>query len=205
MQILADRIFVIENFLSDETADFLVKSFSTNLTETPKWTNDAGDYAAGSSENFWKEGVFGGPAYTYSYRKSELSAINKVVPYNGDNDLAKDLLNGIAILQEKAVADIFKKNIYMKHVFYCHMVAGAQNALHHDNWLEDQVNDHSGLLYLTDDYEGGLLQFPEHGISLKPKKGTFICFIGDDTLPHEVTEVTSGNRVNLISFYSIRS
>lgn len=204
MEILANKIFIIENFLSPETCDFLSDSFSKNLVNSPSWENGSGDYSAGSSKDFWGNGMSAGPAYTYSYRKEELSATNKMVPYDGDNDVAKDLLTGVALLQEKAVANIFKKDIYMKHMMYCYMRPGAENKLHHDNWLEDQINDHSGLLYLNDDYEGGLLQFPNENVSLKPKKGTFICFIGDDTLPHEVTKITSGHRVNLISFYSIR-
>ncbi len=201
MQILADRIFVIENFLSEETCDYLINSFSDKLIENPKWTKDAGDYAAGSSEDFWKEGVYGGPAFTESYRKAELSSTNKILK---EESLANDLLTSIGILQEKAVAQIFKKDIYIKHMFYCHMKSGAENALHHDNWLEDQDDDHSGLLYLSDNYEGGLLEFPNEGVSIRPKKGAFICFIGDSTLPHRVTKITNGDRTNLISFYSIR-
>ena len=205
MQILSDKVFVLENFLSDQTCDFLAESFSKNLINSPSWEEGNGDYGAGSSKDFWKTGMSAGPAYTHSYRKEELSANNKILPYDGDNDMAKDLLTGVALLQEKAVSDIFKKNMYMKHMMYCFMETGAANALHHDNWLEDQVNDHSGLLYLSDEYEGGLLEFPQHNISIKPKKGTFICFVGDDTLPHQVTEITSGNRINLITFYSIRT
>jgi hypothetical protein len=205
MQILSDKVFVLENFLSPETCDFLVKSFSNNLIEAPEWTNGSGDYSGGASKGFWKEGVFTGPSYGYKHRQIELSATNKIIPYNGDNDLSKDLLTGVGLLQEKSVANIFKKDIHLDHMLYCHMVPGAKNELHWDNWLDIQVEDHSGLLYLTDDYEGGLLQFPDQDISLKPKKGTFICFKGDSDLPHEVTEITSGNRINLITFYSIRT
>jgi hypothetical protein len=205
MEILANRIVVIENFLSSETCDFLVKSFSNNLIEAPELSNGSGDYSGGASKGFWKEGVFAGPSYGYKHRKIELSATNKIIPYDGENDLSKDLLTGIGILQEKAVANIFKKDIHLDHMLYCHMIPGATNKLHSDNWLDIQVEDHSGLLYLTDDYKGGLLQFPDQEISLKPKKGTFICFKGDADLPHEVTEVISGNRINLITFYSIRS
>jgi hypothetical protein len=205
MKVLSDKVFVIENFLSEETCDFLAESFSKNLVNSPSWEEGNGDYGAGSSKDFWKKGMSAGPAYTHSYRKEELSANNKILPYDGNNDLAKDLLTSVALLQEKAVSNVFKKNLYMKHMMYCFMETGASNALHHDNWLEDQIDDHSGLLYLSDEYEGGLLEFPGYGISIKPKKGTFICFVGDDTSPHQVTEITSGNRINLITFYSIRS
>lgn len=201
MEILADRIFIIKNFLSDETADFLVNSFKDKLIKNPRWEPGAGDYGAGSSDDFWKEGVYGGPAFTESYRKAELSVNNKIL---NENNMVNDLLTSICILQEKAAANIYNKNLYMKHTFYCHMEPGSENALHHDNWLEDQVDDHSSLLYLSDDYDGGLIEFPNENVSIKPEKGMFISFIGDESLPHRVTKVERGNRVNLISFYGIR-
>jgi len=201
MEVLADKIFIIKNFLSVETTDYLIKSFDDKLIENPKWTTDAGDYAAGSSEDFWKQGVYGGPAFTASYRKAELSVNNKILK---ENNMPNDLLTSIGILQEKTMSQIFNKNIYLKHMFYCHMKTGAENALHHDNWLEDQVDDHSSLLYLSDDYDGGLIEFPNENISIKPEKGMFICFIGDSSLPHRVTKVENGNRINLISFYGVR-
>ena len=112
MEVLANKIFVIENFLSPETCDFLIKSFSNTLIKAPEWTNGSGDYSGGASKGFWKEGVFTGPSYGYKHRQVELSATNKIIPYNGDNDLSKDLLTGVGILQEKAVASIFKKDIH---------------------------------------------------------------------------------------------
>lgn len=201
MEVLADKIFIIKNFLSDETADFLVDSFKDKLIKNPRWETGAGDYGAGSSDDFWKEGVYGGPAFTESYRKAELSVNNKIL---NESSMANDLLTSICILQEKAAANIYNKNLYMKHTFYCHMEEGAENALHHDNWLEDQVDDHSSLLYLSDDYDGGLIEFPNENVSIKPEKGMFISFIGDESLPHRVTRIERGNRINLISFYGVR-
>jgi hypothetical protein len=201
VEILADRIFIIRNFLSDQTADFLVDSFKDKLIKNPRWEPGAGDYGAGSSDDFWKEGVYGGPAFTESYRKAELSVNNKIL---NENSMVNDLLTSICILQEKAAANIYNKNLYMKHTFYCHMAPGSENALHHDNWLEDQVDDHSSLLYLSDDYDGGLIEFPNENVSIKPEKGMFISFVGDESLPHRVTKVERGNRINLISFYGVR-
>ena len=60
MKVLSDRIFVIEDFLSDETCDFLIKSFSDTLITAPEWTNGSGDYSGGASKGFWKEGVLEG-------------------------------------------------------------------------------------------------------------------------------------------------
>lgn len=53
----------------------------------------------------------------------------------------------------------------------------------------------TGLSYLTDDYEGGEIIFPEFNISIKPKAGSVILF--DSTLEHGVNEVKSGDRKTL--------
>lgn len=47
--------------------------------------------------------------------------------------------------------------------------------------------------YITDDYEGGHLEFPKHGISVKPKAGSIIIFPSDEW--HGVSDIISGNRM----------
>jgi hypothetical protein len=47
--------------------------------------------------------------------------------------------------------------------------------------------------YITDDYEGGHLEFPNHNISFKPPAGSIIIFPSDEW--HGVSYVISGNRM----------
>lgn len=47
--------------------------------------------------------------------------------------------------------------------------------------------------YITEDYEGGHLEFPKHNISIKPKAGSIIIFPSDEW--HGVSDVISGNRM----------
>ena len=49
------------------------------------------------------------------------------------------------------------------------------------------------LLYLSSDYEGGNLIFPEHNIIFKPKAGDMVSFFSNTQ--HEVSAVTSGRRI----------
>jgi predicted 2-oxoglutarate/Fe(II)-dependent dioxygenase YbiX len=84
------------------------------------------------------------------------------------------------------------------------MVQGASNGLHLDTFDEDKLYDRSGILYLNDNYEGGEINFPEQGIKIKPEAGTLLVFFGDESRPHEVCEVTNGQRYNLVSFYEPR-
>lgn len=48
------------------------------------------------------------------------------------------------------------------------------------------------MLYLNDDFNGGILEFPEINKAYKPKALTFLSF--DSMLLHQVTMITSGSR-----------
>jgi hypothetical protein len=84
------------------------------------------------------------------------------------------------------------------------MTEGGKNSLHVDNYSEDYSQDYSAILYLSDSYEGGLIHFPKLETSLRPEPGTMLTFIGNEDLEHEVQEVISGNRVNIICFLNER-
>lgn len=47
--------------------------------------------------------------------------------------------------------------------------------------------------YITEDYEGGHIEFPHHNLSIKPKAGSIIIFPSDEW--HGVSDVISGNRM----------
>jgi hypothetical protein len=64
-----------------------------------------------------------------------------------------------------------------------------------------EINKYVGILYLNEDYEGGLLYFPDHKIEIKPKLGQFIMFPGGHENIHGVTEITSGTRYTMVSFW----
>jgi hypothetical protein len=63
--------------------------------------------------------------------------------------------------------------------------------------------DIAGLFYFNDDYEGGELYFPQHGIEFKPKAGAAYFFPGDRFYTHGVRPVRSGNRFTSPFFWTI--
>jgi predicted 2-oxoglutarate/Fe(II)-dependent dioxygenase YbiX len=90
------------------------------------------------------------------------------------------------------------------------MLEGSYNSEHMDNYYLDgdiikqrpnHPKDVSGLLYLSESYEGGYLSFTSQGFKIKPKPGSLVIFEGDDKKPHEVTKVESGTRNLIVSFY----
>ena len=63
------------------------------------------------------------------------------------------------------------------------------------------INDVSSLFYINEEYEGGELNFPDQNLLIKPKKGTFIFFRGEESLMHEVKVVKSGSRNAFVGFF----
>jgi hypothetical protein len=87
---------------------------------------------------------------------------------------------------------------------------GAYARMHSDN-TDEQGNSgaftrsrYASFLYLNDDFDGGLLQFPGQDISLKPKVGMLAAFDGGFNNMHEVTLINSGTRYTIGSFWDDR-
>lgn len=57
-------------------------------------------------------------------------------------------------------------------------------------------------MYLSDNYEGGEIYFPDYDLIIKPEVGELIFFPGTNRYIHGVKEVTKGNRLVLQSFLS---
>lgn len=87
---------------------------------------------------------------------------------------------------------------------------GAYARIHSDN-TDEQGNSgaftrsrYAAFLYLNDNFEGGLLQFPSQQISIKPKIGMLAAFDGGFNNMHEVTLINSGTRYTIGSFWDDR-
>jgi predicted 2-oxoglutarate/Fe(II)-dependent dioxygenase YbiX len=86
------------------------------------------------------------------------------------------------------------------------MTQGGSISLHSDNVSaldeENVVQDvYSAVVYLTDDYVGGEINFPNSNIKTIPEAGSLIYFKGEVDNPHLVKPVISGKRINFILFF----
>lgn len=63
--------------------------------------------------------------------------------------------------------------------------------------------DINSLFYLNDDFVGGDLFYPKHGIKISPKSGLAVSHPGDIEYLHGVTPVLSGERWVIPSFYTV--
>lgn len=87
---------------------------------------------------------------------------------------------------------------------------GAYARKHSDNTDENGKSGaftrsrYAGFLYLNEDFEGGLLKFPDQDIEIKPKVGMLAVFDGGFNNMHEVSLITSGVRYTIGSFWDDR-
>jgi hypothetical protein len=64
----------------------------------------------------------------------------------------------------------------------------------HEHFDSSRPNDIATLIYLNDDYEGGEIYFPDHGVGFKPQPGDLLCFPDNPDFVHGVAEIASGTR-----------
>ena len=67
-------------------------------------------------------------------------------------------------------------------------------------WRRIAERDVSFLFYLNSEFGGGELEFPELGLTIKPKKGMMIAFPSYKEFAHKVHPVTWGHRYTLVSW-----
>ena len=71
---------------------------------------------------------------------------------------------------------------------------------HDGEWRKIAGRDVSFLFYLNSEFGGGELEFPELGLTIKPKKGMMIAFPSYKEFEHKVHPVTWGHRYTLVSW-----
>ena len=71
---------------------------------------------------------------------------------------------------------------------------------HDGDWRKIADRDVSFLFYLNSEFGGGELEFPELGLTIKPKKGMMIAFPSYKEFEHKVHPVTWGHRYTLVSW-----
>jgi hypothetical protein len=58
----------------------------------------------------------------------------------------------------------------------------------------DTAGDFAAIYYINDDYQGGEINFMDHGLKIKPKANSLVTFPSNADYWHEVTENTEKER-----------
>lgn len=160
------RIHIIENFISPEDAETLISE-----QINPSETNPYPDY--------YKD-RFGGTAFPY----------NKIV---------MDILRKYGKLSNEVhkIQNGFVNPIYVFKSFGSHWTSGSKGHLHLDAQGPEPWIEWSTIIYLNspEEYEGGVIYFPNQNFEYKPKQYSAVFFpsAGSEYI-HGITTVTSGQR-----------
>jgi hypothetical protein len=114
----------------------------------------------------------------------------------------------------KAIRDIqslmenhFNLSLKLKRCLVQTIYPGGEVGHHWDDYYAEEEegiaqNVYSAILYLSNDYEGGEINFSKLDIELKPDPGTLVFFPGIEQFEHGVNKVISGERTNFILFFN---
>lgn len=143
---------------------------------------------------------------------------SSVLPQDNDPELEQvglsptifsEIKDGI-IEAVASVHDIQKEKVVQIGYHTQKWEPGAYARLHSDNTDEHgnfgafERSRYACFLYLNDDFEGGLLRFPDRDVEIAPKTGLLAAFNGSFENMHEVTLITKGVRYTLGSFWDDR-
>lgn len=189
---------VIKDYVSQEEADRLIAFLDPMAKPSPRegiaialgWSNSA---------EAMKAGITAPP-------------IQHLEPHQENEDT--EFLGALFRRVKQTFEEEFGCEVGLTQANYQNMTKGGKNDLHSDTTNLDgsplqpdgspEEMEFSGLLYLNncdEDYEGGNVLFPKQDLDLRPKRGDMILFPGDVEHIHEVPEVRSGERKNLVFFY----
>jgi hypothetical protein len=80
---------------------------------------------------------------------------------------------------------------------------GTSMGPHTDSSPNPTTEHISAVLYLNDNYSGGEIAFPDHGVVIKPTAGSLIMFPSTPPFFHESREITNGTKYMSPAFWHL--
>lgn len=81
----------------------------------------------------------------------------------------------------------------------------SDNTDEHGNTGPFERSRYAAFLYLNEDFDGGVLMFPDQDLSIVPQTGLLAAFDGGFNNMHEVSLITKGVRYTIGSFWDDRA
>jgi hypothetical protein len=152
--------------------DFITPEEAEILINEQKNPSETNEYPA-----YYKK-RFGGTAFPYN--KTVMDILKK---YGDISNTVHQKLYG------------FKNSIYVFKAFGSWWSEGTKGDLHIDAQGPEPWIEFSTVIYLNDDFEGGVIYFPNQNFEYAPKKYSAVFFQSSGTEHiHGITTVTKGNR-----------
>lgn len=131
--------------------------------------------------------------------KEQEWTFNKIYVVNVDVD--PELRRHLDSIQKK-LYNYFKYQETIQAIGGIHRIRQNRRMEAHTDINENKIYNlpiqYGCVIYLNDDYLGGEINYPDIGLSIKPKKGSLI--VHKAKYLHEILEVKSGTRYMLTTF-----
>lgn len=188
----SDQIIIKKNFVE---ADDLIR-VQELVEDINEWHNPSPDI-------FNEEGVC---IYDASYwwdRMCNSEILGRKYPelYN--------LVDKYNIKIKSVIEEKFNYRVYMRPPVVVRWLPGNSQSPHSDKQLNDgtpnpfPTYDINSIIYWNDNFEGGDIYYPDHGIHLEIEAGMAIAHPGDVNYLHGIKEITSGVRWTSPAFTTI--
>lgn len=94
-------------------------------------------------------------------------------------------------------------NLYLSLSEPVSVLKYSHGAEYRTHWDSSPMNGRvlSMVCYANDDYEGGELDFPGYGVTVKPEAGMVVLFPSSYTHKHAARPVTSGTKYSLVTWF----
>jgi hypothetical protein len=188
-----ENIHVFKNFIEADDVK-TVSDFARTITE---WNNQ------GVEDQFDENGVCTYNASYWDNRQCTAEILERISPdiYN--------LIDKYIDKMARTAEDIYGCKLQKRPPCIIRWFPGLEQQPHADKQMNDgspnpfPTYDINSLFYWNDDFEGGELYYPDHGISIKPEPGLAALHPGDIHYLHGVKMITSGERFTTPAFYSV--
>lgn len=180
------NIFYIDNFISAEDIDFILKIFYEN---DPKFVNkqvwgvhEICDFINNDeSQKIWNQ---------LAKKIKEL--------FNNDKERVTNLSSNVRLINYYS-DDITDNHASKDWAMFPHSDTYAIKSESEEVLGQVLVNK-GFVLFFTDNFNGGEIVYVNKNISFKPKVGTLLCHPGSDEYTHGVNKFFGGNRIIISGF-----
>lgn len=138
------------------------------------------------------------------YYRTSFSTTEDAPLINHLKDRLRTAITEYLTMANLNASDFILPNHYRMSIWKLnHKLNPHRDTINYDEeYTGDPRSTVNALLYVTDGYSGGNINFPELGMSIAPKAGSMVVF--DSGVLHGVDEVIDGERITLESnIYSI--
>lgn len=188
-----ENIHILKNFIDAEDVK-TVSNFARTITE---WHNQ------GIEDQFDENGVCTYSAAYWDNRQCTAEILERISPH------IYALIDKYIDKMAQTAEEIYGYKLQKRPPCIIRWFEGIEQQPHADKQLPDgspnpfPTYDINSLFYWNDDFEGGELYYPDHGITVKPEPGLAVVHPGDIHYLHGVKMITKGERFTTPAFYSV--